>query len=75
MAEEKLYLSYTASDNEGKSLRKSILVNKVKNIFPKLLEESDIIESKSYISSKDITFDLLLLNLRKYLNGESKSAV
>ena len=70
VAEEKLYLSYSASDNEGKGLRKSILINKVKKIFLNLVEESDIICNKTYISSKDITFDLLLLNLRKYLNGE-----
>ena len=70
VAEEKLYLSYCASDNEGKSLRKSVLINKIRKIFPNLQEESDIVQAKSYISSKDITFDLLLLNLRKYLNGE-----
>ena len=70
VAEEKLYLSYSASDNDGKGLRKSILLNKIKKIFPKLKEESDIIEQKTYISSKNITFDLLLLNLRKYLDGE-----
>ena len=66
VAEEKLYLSYPASDNEGNGLRKSILINKVKKIFTNLKEESDIVEKKTYISSKDITFDLLLLNL----NGE-----
>ena len=70
IAEEKIYLSYSASDNEGKGLRKSILINKVRKIFLRLKEESDIIEQKTYISSKEITFDLLLLNLRKYLNGE-----
>ena len=70
VAEEQLYLSYPASDNEGKGLRKSILINRVKKIFPQLEEESDIVETKSYISSKDITFDLLLLNLRKYFDGE-----
>lgn len=70
VAEEKLYLSYCASDNEGKGLRKSILINKIKKIFSNIKEESDIIQNKTYISSKDITFDLLLLNLRKYLNGE-----
>jgi len=71
VAEEKLYLSYPASDNEGKGLRKSILINKVRNIFPYLEEDSDIVQKQTYISSKDITFDLLLLNLRKYLNGEN----
>ena len=70
VAEERVYLSYPASDNEGKGLRKSVLINKVKKIFPKLKEESDILENKTYISSKEITFDLLLLNLRKYLNGD-----
>ena len=70
VAEEKLYLSYSASDNDGKGLRKSILINKIKKIFPYLKEESDIVQTKTYISSKDITFDLLLLNLRRYLNGE-----
>lgn len=75
IAEEKLYLSYCAADNEGKGLRKSILINKVKKIFPNLKEESDVIQDKTYISSKDITFDLLLLNLRKYLNGEGIDTV
>ena len=75
VAEEKLYLSYSASDNEGKGLRKSILINKVKKIFPNLLEESDIISNITYISSKEITFDLLLLNLRKYLNGEDIDSI
>lgn len=75
VAENKLYLSYTASDNEGKGLRKSVLINKVKKIFPNLQEESDIIQTKTYISSKDITFDLLLLNLRKYLNGEEIDSI
>ena len=70
VAEEKLFLSYVASDNDGKGLRKSILINKIKKIFPYLKEESDIVQTKTYISSKEITFDLLLLNLRKYLNGE-----
>jgi len=75
VAEEKLYLSYPASDNEGKGLRKSILINKLRKIFPNLQEESDIVQAKTYISSKDITFDLLLLNLRKHLNGEDIDSI
>ena len=35
-AEEKLYLSYASSDAEGKSLRASILINKIKRIFPNI---------------------------------------
>ena len=75
VAEEKFFLSYSASDNDGKGLRKSVLINKIKKIFPNLKEESDIVQTKTYISSKDITFDLLLLNLRKYLDGEEIDTV
>ena len=70
IAEEKLYLSYPSSDAEGKGLRKSILINKIKKIFPKLEEESDITSIKDCIGNKDTTFDLLLTNMRKFLNGE-----
>ena len=70
VAEEKLYLSYVASDIDGKGLRRSMLLNKIKKIFPKLQEESDIIQKKTFLSSKEMTFDWLLFNLRKYLNGE-----
>ena len=38
-AEEKLYLSYASSDAEGKSLRASILINKIKRIFPNIKEK------------------------------------
>ena len=42
-AEEKLYVSYASSDNEGKSLRPSIMISKLKKIFPNIQEDSDII--------------------------------
>ena len=74
-AEEKVYLSYSSSDSEGKSLRPSILVNKVKKIFEKIEEESDILERKSEILLKDTTFDELLINLRKFIEGEEISPI
>lgn len=70
IAEEKLYLSYSSSDSGGKTLRNSILINKVKKIFPKLKEESDITNNMQYVGIKNTTFDMLLTNLRKYLDGE-----
>lgn len=39
-AEEKLYLSYSLSDTDSKTLRKSLIVSKLKRIFPKLIEET-----------------------------------
>lgn len=44
IAEEKLFLSYSSSDSEGKSLRPSMLIIKLKKIYPKLLEKSDVTE-------------------------------
>ena len=74
-AEEKLYLSYVSSDAEGKSLRPSIMLNKIKRIFPNLKEESDVVERKSEILLKNITFDELLVQLRKFIQGENVEPV
>ena len=43
-AEEKLYLLYSSSDMQGKALRPSMLINKIKKIYPMLQEQSDVIE-------------------------------
>lgn len=69
-AEEKLYLSYPSSDPEGKSLRKSILMNKIKRIFVNLQEQSDLKDQIQIITTKATTFNRLLSNIRKYLDGE-----
>lgn len=69
-AEEKLYLSYASSDAEGKSLRASILINKIKRIFPNIKEKSDVIERKSEVLLSKTTFDELLVNLRNFTQGE-----
>ena len=69
-AEEKLYLSYVSSDSEGKSLRPSIIINKIKRIFPKLSEESDVVNRKSEILLKNTTFDELLIKLRDLKEGK-----
>ena len=41
-AEEKLYLYYSSADGEGKTLRPSIYINKIKKMYPKLKEQSDV---------------------------------
>ena len=65
-AEEKMYLSYSSSDMEGKSLRQSILISRIKKIFAKVQEESDIIQRNSEICTKQNTFEELLINLRDF---------
>ena len=67
MAEEKIYLSYVACDKEGKAKRPSILINKIKKIFPKLYENT---KNETIITNDKATFGELLLNLRNKKNGE-----
>ncbi len=62
-AEEKIFLSYNQSDIDGKSLRPSILINKIKKIFPKLIEESDLILENKDILNKRQGYELLLENI------------
>ena len=69
-AENSIYLSYASADGEGKSLRPSILINKIKKIFPKLQEKSDIIQKQYPIINSEITYQELLENIAKRKNGE-----
>ena len=64
-AEEKLYLLYSSSDVQGKALRPSMLINKIKKIYPILQEESDVIETKSEVLNKKTTYDELIIQLSK----------
>lgn len=74
-AEETLFFSYSSSDNEGKSLRPSILISKIKKIFPYIHTESDIITPIKDISVQQSTFDDMLLNLRKAQDGEQIDSI
>ena len=69
-SEEKLYLSYISTDNEGTPKKPSTLLLKIKKIFPNLQETSDIITRPDIIANKKITFDELLLNIRNYRDGK-----
>lgn len=68
-SENKLFLSYASSNKEGKALRQSVLISKIKKIFPKIDIYSDIVEKQSNITVQSSTFDELLLNLRRAQDG------
>ncbi len=74
-AENDIYLSYISSDKEGKAKRPSILINKIKKVFPKLEEKSNIINQNSEIISPEITYGELLKNIRKLKNGEEIDSI
>ena len=59
-AEKQIYLSYASSDSEGKSLRPSILINKIKKLYPKLEEKSDVMGKKYEIINEKITYEELI---------------
>lgn len=69
-AEEKLYLSYVSSDSEGMSVKPSGLCLKLRKMFPKLAENSDIISKKTEITVMEAVFSELLLNIRNFKDGK-----
>ena len=75
IAEEKLYLSYTSTDSEGKAVRPSILITKIKKMFEKIKEKSDVTQKEEFIGLPEETFDELIENLYKLSNGEEVSPV
>ena len=59
-AEEKIFLSYCQSDTDGKSLRPSTLILKIKKIFPNLIEQNDILEKENYfVNEKELYEDFI----------------
>ena len=70
-AEEKLYLLYSSSDMQGKALRPSMLINKIKKIYPMIQEQSDVIEKNSEILNKKTTYEELIANLSKLKEQDS----
>ncbi|MCH3965969.1 MAG: helicase-exonuclease AddAB subunit AddB [Clostridium sp.] len=66
-----LRISYAIGDDEGKSKRPSIIISRLKKIFPELVEESDLIdegvETKGGMESVSVpgaTFNKLIQNIR-----------
>lgn len=67
ISSKNLYISYAVSDEEGKGLRPSYIINRILRLFPNIKEESNLLnqENEIIISSKLPTFNRLLLNLNK----------
>ncbi|SKC49070.1 helicase-exonuclease AddAB subunit AddB [Maledivibacter halophilus] len=70
---EYLWISYALSDPEGKALRPSILIEKIRKIYPRLQTESDIVKGSieldkkrqlNLVSMPGPTFKYLIENLR-----------
>jgi ATP-dependent helicase/nuclease subunit B len=68
-AEEKLYLSYISADSEGRAQRPASLISKIKKMFPKLQEESDVVSERDEISTCKTTYGELIKNINKLRDG------
>ena len=81
LANSYLKISYPMADFEGKSLRPSIIVSRLKTIFPRLREESDVLEAASeeeylkLINAPTPTFNELISIIRKDEDGEEHSPI
>ncbi|MBV7276313.1 helicase-exonuclease AddAB subunit AddB [Clostridium sp. PL3] len=66
-----LRLSYFMSDEEGKAKRPSMIISRIKKIFPNIVEQSNLIEKPNggealkSISTPRATFNELISNIRK----------
>lgn len=67
---EKVKLSYPIADHEGKTLRQSIILHRLKKVFPKMKIESDLVDLKENdienITTKNPTFNSLILKIRNF---------
>ena len=65
-ATERIYITYSSTDKEGKALRPSLIIDKIKGFFPQLKTESDVITKETNISTLEQTFEEMIGNLREY---------
>ncbi|MCD2345308.1 helicase-exonuclease AddAB subunit AddB [Clostridium guangxiense] len=74
-----LIVSYPMADIEGKSLRPSMVINRLKTLFPLIDMESDILENEddeknmNLISSEVPTFNEMVSAFRKNIDDNYKS--
>ncbi|NMA66198.1 MAG: helicase-exonuclease AddAB subunit AddB, partial [Clostridiaceae bacterium] len=81
IAEKYLRISWPIAGSDGKSLRPSMIISRIRKIFPHVLEKSDIISSNKadeeikFIAGKKPTFKHLVLAMRKGADGNEISPV
>lgn len=76
-AEKYLRISWPIGDQEGKTLRPSTLISRLKKLFPAITQESDILPSGTLedemklIAGRNPTFRHMVSALRKRMDGQS----
>ena len=81
IAKKLLWVSYPISDFEGKALRPSIIISRLKKIFPSLKEQGSILENHSEEEALELvsmpvpTFNEFVYSVRRAAEGEETSSV
>lgn len=75
-----LYISYSISTLNGNTLRPSSIINQIKKVFPKILEENTLFaptesDDISNITSINATFIKLLYKIKEKYNGTEMSDI
>ena len=70
---EKIFLSYCMTDAEGKSIRPSITLKKIKRLYPNLKEKSNIIANTFSFANEKVTFEEALNQYKEFLEGKEIS--
>ncbi len=69
----KLYLSYSKLDQDGKNIRPSYLIGVISKLFPsiELIDEENYEEDEVHILGSDKGMDYLIKGIRKYSSGQT----
>lgn len=74
-----LWLSYALADAEGKALRPSILVDRLKKLFPQLIVTNDLLmdekEQEEMVSTPASTYKHMLAGMRSCADGKGNSVL
>lgn len=73
-ATDEVVLSYALADVQGKALRPSLLIDRVKKIFPRIKQNSDLVENRmsqlQLVSTPISTYKYLIENMRRFLDDK-----
>lgn len=76
-----LKISWPIADNEGRSMRPSMVISRLRKLFPEISEKSNIVplntqaEALGYVAEKIPTFRHMVAALRKKADGEDINPV
>ncbi len=74
---EKFFMSYALGTTEGKALQPSMYVERLKEIFPNVMEKSDLSDvlEISKVSNHKGTIDFFVSNMRDYTEGREIDSI